>query len=874
MIIGEAPGKNEYLEGKPFVGASGRAQEWYLSRYNLSTSDCYATNVIKQYTVGNPDPTPEQLLHWTPYLIDEIRRVNPKLIIAAGRFAAWWLLGESVDLDIMHGMPYTAGFYDETRRHHAPQSAIIVPIYHPAAGFYRNEPRTLIDFGYRQAAKFLRLLRSGKSVDVPRDEYAGKEIYLDVTGGQLADLISDDRANISEIGLDTETTPSIQVSWSDGTGYVLRACQPDFHIGVRVLQELADSLSVEFVLHDAGTPQGCAYDVVECRKLGLELRHAHQFNTMTGLFKFGFESRSLKTAAERFLRCRMTDYQELIGDIGRQKAVDYLTTANQTKWRLTEPVLEEQGDGTYKLVKPRSPNKIITGILRDVAANKVNKDGPTDPYKRWHKPENKPLRRIVERELGPMPVGNLNDVDPQLATFYASRDADVTRRLKRPIVERLKTENPPDKPNLYSVFEISNAVLPFFESCQSNGIEGSRRKFFDLSEHIQSSMRVIRSEISTRFYSNQPFNPRSPDDVRSLMRRRGLESDSKTPSGDDSTSQDSIGHLIDDEAIGLVFDYRQMATIESNFVGPINEIIEESAPNPVNPDHVRIFTRIKPVTVPHRRISTEKPNILATPSRGELAKKVRACFTVHDPDKYCWVSVDFSGQEMRVAAHVSQDPRLMGVFLHGGDAHRLAASFVYNCPESEVTSKQRRAAKTINFGILYGMAGRGLQAQMRKQGFNLPLKECDRLHRGVLRDAYPGISDAIKRVAAETKRRGVVYDLAGMPRYLPKIWSKDYKEVAEAEREAFSHHVSGTAQAMTQNAMRDLWPKMNNINNEGYRVDPILQFHDELVFLTDRCVAEHWSEVVKHSFINCSGIELSVPIEADAHIGETWADLK
>lgn len=871
MVIGEAPGRKEYELGKPFVGPSGEAQDWYFKRHGLDPSQCYVTNVIKSYTVGNPDPTEEQIAEWTPYLISEIYQIRPKIIIAAGRFAARWLLGEETELEIAHGMPYSPGFYDPSRADRCPADTIIIPAYHPAAGFYRPEPRTLIDWDYKQAARHLATLRAGRPVAVPYDAYAGKEQYFDVTGNQLADYLCIDWKSITEIGIDTESTPSIQVSWQDGVAFTLRACHPDFHVGVSALQRLVDS-GILVILHDAGTPRGCCYDMVECRKLGLELRYANLFNTMTAIFKLRFESRSLKVAAERFLRCKMTDYEQIIGDVGRQKAIDYLEQARQLTWPKTDWLSEEQPDGTWKLVKPKSVNTRIEGILRDIAKGKCTKDGPTDPYKRW-KQIPKVLRKPVEQRFGPIPEGDLADIPLEQSTYYASRDADVTRRLMPYLVNRLATENPPDVPSLRSVFDTSNACLPFFETMQYNGIQGSKRLFLDFASDVTSNMRELRTEISTRFYGKKPFNPRSPVDVRSLMRRRGLEAELTTPSGDPSTSQDSIGHLIDDEAIGLVFDYREMATLLSNYVEPIIDIIEDTPD-----DAVTVHYWIKPVTVEHRRISTEKPNILATPSRSALAKKVRACYRVHDPS-LCWVAVDFSGQEMRCAADLSRDPRLMDVFINGGDAHRLSAAYVYHQgDESLVTKDERRAAKTINFGILYGMAGRGLQKQMRKNGIKIELAECQRLHRGVLRDAYPGIAECIEKVGRDAMRSGVVYDPAGMPRYLPQLWSKDQKEVAEAKRQAFSHKNSGYAQALTQHAMRYLWPQVIDIQREGYRLDPVAQFHDELIFLTEKRIAPYVVELVRDAFINHSdgeiGLTLSVPIEADGHIGDTWAALK
>lgn len=456
MLIGESPGETEARIGKPFAGRSGDEQRWYLSRYDLTDHFFYITNLVKEYTPGNPDPTPEQINHWTPHLIDEIRRVRPSLIVPVGAWAARWFIGDGAHLEDIHGMPHKGGELDPTRANRS-HGAVILPIYHPAYGFYSPEMKTVINQDYGQLAHYLKLVKANlaHTINYRVDPYAGSEIYLDVTGEELADLISSDRP--TAIGLDTEgylyDQWSAQVSTMPGTGYVLRCKQADLSIGIRRLQELVDDNCL-VVTHDAGTPEGTLYDTQMCRKMGLELTDAKMFNTMYAAYILRTESKSLKTLAYRHCGMVMEDYSSLVDGIARDKQVAYLREVLRHNWPKPETRLIRENDGTKRNYTPKSIASFAAAIIRDVESGKVNKEGElTDPYERWtgaksgsrksaakaNKGADKVVRKLIESQLGPMPYATLDDVQPlERAIGYAGRDPDACLRLIDPLTDLMK----------------------------------------------------------------------------------------------------------------------------------------------------------------------------------------------------------------------------------------------------------------------------------------------------------------------------------------------------------------------------------------------------------------------------------------------------
>lgn len=445
MIVGEAPGRVEADVGRPFQGRSGEEQEAILRRHSLFVRTMYLTNVCKEYLPGDPDPSISQLAYWTPELLAEIERCRPRLIIAVGRFAARWFLGDEADMQTVHGMPYRAGAFDSSRADRAPEGCTVVPVYHPAFGLREPSMRGLVHYDYGRAAAVLEEIRAGRPVQYVQDTLEGQEVYLDVSGTELRGLLT---ADDGIVALDTEGVPgdewSLQASDREGYGYLLRTERDDFHIGVAHLQSLADrgvSFGGHFLyMYDyemcGGRPAEIARQLPGAVGMGLDL-----YPTMNGwdtaymAYLLVFEPQGLKPLARRRCGMQMVSHEETVGVLGTRLQLDYLRRVVEVAgtWPKQDARVIYENDGTVKAYTPQRIAVTAANILRDVESGKLNKDGdPTDPWKRWRDTD-RVQRRMVERAgLGPMPQGSMRElakVDFEKAVQYSCKDADSPIRL-------------------------------------------------------------------------------------------------------------------------------------------------------------------------------------------------------------------------------------------------------------------------------------------------------------------------------------------------------------------------------------------------------------------------------------------------------------
>ena len=444
LLCGEKVGQEEANKGRPFAGRSGEEQRWYLELHHLNPNNWYLTNLRQHFVEGNPDPTPEEIAYWTPRLIREIEECQPKLIIAAGRYAIKWFLGEDAELDMCNGLPHRPGCFDPSRANRVPKDCVILPIYHPAAGFYQAKTRTEIAKNYAAVANTIKLINAGLPVRYREDEYLGQEEYYDVTGEELEEgMINWLNYPVNgphELAIDTEGTPdnpwSIQVSTTPGTAMTLRCSQPDFSRGIEALQRVIDTGCL-VITHCAQTPQGAMYDMIMARAMGLNLSRARVWDTMYALYLLRTEPKGLKPASWRWCGARQDPYQELLGDLAKQKQISYLERAIDRNYPRVPARIIRNNDGTTERYQPQAAHTTITRLLSDIYNNKVTKDGPVDPYDRWKKLDSE-VRKQVESIHGPIPIATLDDVELEKAVRYACRDADLTLRLKLKLEPELR----------------------------------------------------------------------------------------------------------------------------------------------------------------------------------------------------------------------------------------------------------------------------------------------------------------------------------------------------------------------------------------------------------------------------------------------------
>lgn len=414
------------------------------------------------------------------------------------------------------------------------------------------------------------------------------------------------------------------------------------------------------------------------------------------------------------------------------------------------------------------------------------------------------------------------------------------------------------------------AVIPIFEEMQSTGMPVSRSAFMSLQSEMEGVMISLQTQLSALYMDGRPFNPNSPKDVRALMSRRGLTAEKVTATGEDSTAKDSIEHLrYIDEAMALVFDWREAEHIRSAFCVPILDKIADEDEDPSDIQWLRCS--IKPTRVHTRRLATSNPNLLAIPARTEVGLKVRNCFIAPEGMVYC--AFDLSQIEARVFASFCDDVGLIRLFNSGGDIHTATAAGMWNLPLDQVSKEQRVAAKTINFGSLYGVQGEGLSAQLRKLGIIRTADQCDD-YLAAWFDLYPGARDYFNRVEKEIKSTGIVTDESGMSRYLPGVWSNNPHDRAEAVRTAVNHKVQGTSQTMIQRSMIWLKPQIRALQQSGLNIKWCLEVHDELDFVIDEYLWPLLYDLVMEALTKHCGVTLKVPVLAEGKCSRTWGETK
>lgn len=856
LLVGERPGRQEAEQLSPFVGKSGAEQEAYLARHGVSAKDWRVTNVCLSYDEHNEDPSAADINEWTPKLLAEVKATSPRLVVAVGRYAMRWFLGQSAELDTCWGLPHHAGAFDPSRKHRA-YGAVVVPIVHPAAGFYDGEQRAIIAAGYERVAAILKDIQAGKRVNFREDEWAGRERYEDVGGEELASRLV---SGVEEIGLDTEGVPgnpwSVQVSIADGMGLVLRRSRQDFAEGAQALQRLVNK-GVLVVAHNL------LWDMELAREMELELRDAKLADTQYQSYLLRLEPQGLKPLAYRWCGMKMKSYSETVGDVGRDKQLDYLARVLEIDWPKPEPRVIIENDGRVRLYKPQPIAQRVEKILLDCYTGKVDKDGNlTDPHERW-KQVDKELRLEVERRVGEMPVGTLDDIPLDQAIAYSARDADATLRLYHKLKPELK------RLDLNDLMNTGMEVLPVFESMQSNGMPASRKYFQSLADEMTDEMERLQTKISTTYFHGRPFNPGSPVHVRTLMRRRGLEGAEETSTGEVSTGKRSIEHLrFTDPAIADVFEWREKQHVRDSFCAPVLERI------PPDEDIYPVRCKLKTTRTATRRLASTDPNLLAIPSRKKLGKRVRDGYVC--PPGEVFGAWDFSAMEMRVMAHESRDPLMVKLFKEGRDIHTETAMRIFGLPEDKIDRMEHRyPAKTAGFGIIYGIQGQGLLAQLRTQPgmSHWTEQSCDKLIREWMK-IYKGVKDYIERVVKETERLGLVRSHWKMIRYLPGIWSDDKKIKAEAGRHAVSHKIQEMAQGMVQESIKWLKPRVRALQLREPSLQWRNEIHDELLLSFEERLWEEVNELLMEGLTKHCGVELIVPVEAEGHMSRCWGGLK
>ncbi len=393
--------------------------------------------------------------------------------------------------------------------------------------------------------------------------------------------------------------------------------------------------------------------------------------------------------------------------------------------------------------------------------------------------------------------------------------------------------------------------MPLLAEMEMNGVLLDRALLNEMSSSIGADMLRLETEIYNAV--GHDFNINSSQQLATvLFAELGLQSGRKTQSGY-STDATVLEALADAHpVIKFILEYRQLSKLKSTYT--------DALPMLVNPRTGRIHTSFNQTGTTTGRLSSSEPNLQNIPIRGELGSKIRQAI-IAQPG-WLLLSADYSQIDLRALAHISQDAELIATFQRDEDVHTHTASEVFGVPDSEVTPKMRRAAKTINFGVIYGMSGYGLQ-----QATDLTREEAE-LFISTYFSRYPGIKSYIEDTKKQAAKLGYVQTVLGRRRYIPEINSTNRLAREAAERMAINMPVQGTSADIIKIAMVELHRQMIK---RDMKTRMTLQVHDELVFEVLPGELEAIKQLVQDIMPNA--MKLIVPLKIDIKVGKNWGDM-
>ncbi|MDD4876687.1 MAG: DNA polymerase I, partial [Dehalococcoidales bacterium] len=432
------------------------------------------------------------------------------------------------------------------------------------------------------------------------------------------------------------------------------------------------------------------------------------------------------------------------------------------------------------------------------------------------------------------------------AADYACADADITGQL----TETLKTEL--QQQELWHLFsQVEMPLIPILISMERNGIALDKELLREMSHRIGRQLLNLEAEI----YKNagHQFNINSPQQLSSvLFEEIGLPSARKTKSGY-STGASVLENLRGTHPIiEFILDYRQLAKLKSTYI--------DALPRLINNKTGRLHTSFNQTRTATGRLSSSEPNLQNIPVRGEVGKEVRRAFIA--PAGSCLLAGDYSQIDLRALAHLSQDKDLISAFQNNEDIHAATAAQLFNVGTTAVTPDMRRLAKTVNFGVIYGMSDYGLQ-----QATELSREEAAQFITAYF-DKYPGIQQYLDSTKQQARDTGYVQTILGRKRSIPEITSHNRQIRETAERMAINMPVQGTSADIIKVAMIKLSQEMNT---RQLKSKMILQVHDELIFEVPDDELAIMRQIVPQ--IMSDAITLSIPLKVDIKTGKNWGEM-
>jgi DNA polymerase-1 len=441
---------------------------------------------------------------------------------------------------------------------------------------------------------------------------------------------------------------------------------------------------------------------------------------------------------------------------------------------------------------------------------------------------------------------SMSQVPIEQAAKYACADADITGRLNEVLQPELHREG------LWQLFaDVEMPLVPVLVHMERSGIALNTKLLTEMSLRLGQQLLELEKEIYNSV--GHQFNINSPKQLGSVLFEE-LQLPGTKKKGSYSTAASVLEELRGvHPVVGFILDYRQLSKLKSTYIDALPEL--------VNFKTGRVHTSFNQTRTATGRLSSSDPNLQNIPIRGEQGKQIREAFIA--PPGSCLLGADYSQIDLRVLAHLSQDKDLLAAFQHDEDIHAATAAQLFGVDTNEVTPDMRRLAKTVNFGVIYGMSEYGLE-----QATELSREEAAKFIEAYF-EKYPGVTQYLESTKQQARERGYVQTLLGRKRTIAEINSPNRQVREAAERMAINMPVQGTSADIIKVAMINLYREMNQRNLKSKM---LLQVHDELVFEVPQEELTEMGKLVPH--LMSTALELSVPLKADTKTGSNWGEME
>ena len=533
--------------------------------------------------------------------------------------------------------------------------------------------------------------------------------------------------------------------------------------------------------------------------------------------------------------------------LGAPKTLEKTTALTLLKPILENPTIQKVGQNfKYDLTIFARNGIDVQGVafdtmLESYVLNSTGRHNMDDLAKRYLGHQTISFEEIAGKGKNQL---TFNQIQLEQAAEYAAEDADVTMKLQQVLWEKLSKE-----PTLEKLFkEMELPLLGVLSRMERRGVLIDSDALFLQSNEIANRL----SELEEQAYvlAGQPFNLASTKQLQEILfDKLGLPVIQKTPKGAPSTNEEVLEELaFSHELPKVLVEHRGLSKLKSTYT--------DKLPQMVNPQTGRVHTSYHQAVTATGRLSSSDPNLQNIPIRNEEGRRIRQAFIAREG--FTVVAADYSQIELRIMAHLSQDQGLINAFTQGKDIHRSTAAEIFGAALDEVTSEQRRNAKAINFGLIYGMSAFGLSRQ-------LGIGRADaQSYMDLYFKRYPGVQTFMHDIREKAKAQGYVETLFDRRLYLPDINSSNGMRRKAAERVAINAPMQGTAADIIKRAMIQLDQKLQNDPD----IAMIMQVHDELVFEVRSEKVAFYSELIKTQME--SAADLVVPLIVEVGQGTNW----